>query len=51
MMLLKEPWSIENDYLTPTMKMKRAVAKVKLASEITQLYDKGAPMKPSGGKK
>jgi len=45
-MLLKEPFTIENEYLTPTMKMKRNVAKVRLAAEITQLYEMPI-MKPS----
>lgn len=37
-MLIKDPWTIENEYLTPTMKMKRNIAKTKLAAEITELY-------------
>ena len=36
--LFKEPWTVENDYLTPTMKMKRNIAKIKLADEITRMY-------------
>ena len=36
--LLKDPWSVENDYLTPTMKMKRNVAKKLLADDITRMY-------------
>jgi long-subunit acyl-CoA synthetase (AMP-forming) len=39
-------WSVENDFLTPTFKMKRNIAKIKLADEITALY--ASPMlKPS----
>jgi len=38
LMLLKEPFTIENEYLTPTMKMKRNVAKKMLAAEIEELY-------------
>ena len=49
MMIIKEPWSIENEYLTPTMKMKRNVAKIKLEQEIKTLYEMPV-MKPSGGK-
>lgn len=37
--LLEEPFTIENDFLTPTMKMKRNIAKAKLADKITELYD------------
>lgn len=46
MMLMKEPFSIENDYLTPTMKMKRNIAKQKLKSEIEELYGMSM-MRPS----
>lgn len=37
-MLLSDPWTIENDYLTPTMKMKRNVAKDKLRADIDRMY-------------
>jgi len=37
--LLEEPFTIENDFLTPTMKMKRNVAKIKLADKIKELYE------------
>ena len=49
MMIIKEPWTIENEYLTPTMKMKRNVAKIKLTEEIKTLYELPL-MKPTGGK-
>jgi len=38
LMLLKEPFTIENEFLTPTMKMKRNVAKKMLEAEIEELY-------------
>jgi len=38
LMLLKEPFTIENEFLTPTMKMKRNVAKQMLKAEIEELY-------------
>jgi len=38
-MLMKEPFTIENEYLTPTMKMKRNIAKTRLEAEIAQLYE------------
>lgn len=37
-MLILDPWTTENDYLTPTMKMKRNVAKEKLAKDIDRMY-------------
>lgn len=40
MMLLLEPFSVENDMLTPTFKLKRAVAKKVFAKEIEDLYKK-----------
>lgn len=49
-LLIKDPWTTENEYLTPTMKMKRNIAKIKLAEEIKVLYE--APiMKDSKAKK
>lgn len=38
-MLIKDPWTVENDYLTPTMKIKRNIARDKLQNEITKLYE------------
>lgn len=37
--LLQDPWTTENDYLTPTMKLKRNVAKEKLLKDIEQMYN------------
>jgi len=42
MMLLKDPWTIEDDILTPTLKMKRNIAKKRYESDITRMYDAGA---------
>ena len=38
LMFLKEPFSIENELMTPTMKFKRAVAKLRFVKEIEELY-------------
>jgi len=45
MMLLNDPWTIENEYLTPTMKMKRNIAKIKLAEEIKTMYEQPVTLK------
>ena len=38
-LLLQEPWSIENGLLTPTLKIKRAKVTERYAEEIKQLYE------------
>lgn len=38
-LLLQEPWGIENGLLTPTLKIKRAEVAKKFAAEIKQLYE------------
>lgn len=44
LMLLKDPFTIESDILTPTMKLKRNVAKKMYQAEIDRMYAAG-PMK------
>jgi long-chain acyl-CoA synthetase len=36
--LLLDPWTVDNDFLTPTFKMKRNIAKIKLQEDITRMY-------------
>ena len=43
--LLKEPFSVENDMLTPTFKLKRNIARDKFRAEIDALYAK-TPLNP-----
>ena len=40
MKLLKDPFSVENDMLTPTFKLKRNIARDKFRAEIDALYAK-----------
>lgn len=35
---MKEPWSVENDFMTPTLKLKRAKIEKHWAKEIDELY-------------
>lgn len=41
MLLLKDPFTVENDLLTPTMKTKRNVATKRFEAEIAKLYEEG----------
>ena len=47
MHLRLDPFTIENEFLTPTMKMKRNVAKKMLEKEINELYAIPTQMKPA----
>lgn len=38
-LLLLEPWSVENGLLTPTLKIKRAEVAQRFAAQIKQLYE------------
>jgi len=44
--LLKDPFTIENDLLTPTMKLKRNIAKLRFKDQISAMYDAGALAAP-----
>jgi len=39
--LLEEQFSVENEMLTPTMKLKRHIAKKRFAEEIERMYSEG----------
>ena len=41
MRLLREMWTVDNDMVTPTFKLKRHIAKVKFADEISKMYEEG----------
>lgn len=43
MKLIADPFSVENDILTPTFKLKRNIIKKTFASEIEAMYAKDAP--------
>ena len=40
--LLLDPFSVDNDCLTPTAKLKRNIAKIKFKPEIEKMYQAGA---------
>lgn len=40
-MLILEPWTVESDILTPTMKLKRNVARKQYEADIKRVYDAG----------
>jgi long-chain acyl-CoA synthetase len=40
MKILLDQFTVENDLLTPTMKLKRNIAKQKFAAQIVELYNK-----------
>jgi long-chain acyl-CoA synthetase len=35
-----EPWTVESDILTPTMKLKRNIARKQYADKIAELYER-----------
>lgn len=39
-LLLQEPWNIENGFLTPTLKLKREVVMQRYAAQIQKLYER-----------
>ena len=45
--LLKDPFTVENDFLTPTMKLKRNIAKQMLQEQINSMYADTVLMAPS----
>ena len=44
MQLLFDMWTVESDMLTPTMKLKRNIAKERYAEDIKKMYEEG-PLK------
>jgi long-subunit acyl-CoA synthetase (AMP-forming) len=41
MKLLYDPWTTESDILTPTMKLKRNIAKDRYADDVKKMYEEG----------
>ena len=44
LVVAREPWSIENGYLTPTMKLKRSRVEATLAAQVDAWYAKSSPV-------
>ncbi|KAJ9644366.1 uncharacterized protein PV06_06303 [Exophiala oligosperma] len=49
--LYVEPFTVDNELLTPTLKLKRPVAAKKFRDVLDQLYDEGLEMEKQGGGK
>ena len=42
--IAREPWTVENGMLTPTMKLKRAAIEATYAPHVQEWYDSGEPV-------
>lgn len=44
LVVVKEPWSIENNFLTPTLKLKRNIVEDTYKNQFQRWYDAGEPV-------
>jgi len=44
LVVAREPWSIENGFLTPTMKLKRSRVEAALAAQVDAWYAEAGPV-------
>ena len=44
LVVAREPWTIENGYLTPTMKLKRSRVEAALAPQVSAWYAENKPV-------